>query len=357
LSNSVVPISEQASLPAHLQTFLRDGALGNEDLSSGVGSGFAHISYKGKVWHVVQGEDRTLVTNDDGDPRASIEVVILKANAKISKTFYATGFEEGTNAKPDCYSNDGVAPAVDAQSPQAAKCAICPHNQWGSKITEQGAKGKACGDVRRLAVAPSGDLENAMLLRVPAASLKELAKYAELLGRRKVPYQAAVTKIGFDHDVAFPKLTFQAVRWLDPHEVPVVAEMMDSDIVQQIIATSVSVAALPPPDENDGLPPGAPPAMTSAPAAGPGADPAKVNAVLDGIFAKPATETAPAATPAPAAAKPVAAKAKKPAMAQAAPAATPAPAPVVAAAAPSRDAALVLEADAELDDILGHLDD
>lgn len=231
--SNVVPFNEGTQLPAHLQALAASGM--NTDLSSGVSTGFATVSFKGKVWHVVQGDDRTLLTNPaTGDPMQAIEVVILKANPHLSKIYYAKGYEEGSTAKPDCYSNDSITPAMDAQSPQAPKCAVCPHNAWGSRVSEHGAKGKACSDSRRLAIAPVDDLEHPMLLRIPAATLKELTNYAQMLDRRRAPYTAVVTRIGFDHTVAHPKLTFKAARWVSAEEAALVADVAQRDVVMNI---------------------------------------------------------------------------------------------------------------------------
>jgi hypothetical protein len=206
----------------------------NTDLSSGVGTSYPIISIKGKVFHVAQGDERTLITNDDGDAKGSIEVVILQANPGISKVYYPGGYVEGSEEKPACYSNNGKEPAADAQEPQCTKCAICPNNAWGSRVTESGAKGKACSDSRRLAVASLNDLENPMLLRVPAATLKELTGYADLLTRRKVPYKAVVTKIAFDHSVAHPKLTFKPTRFLSDVEADIVIDVLQRPVIAEI---------------------------------------------------------------------------------------------------------------------------
>lgn len=225
---------DSGNVPAHIARRMAAAEI-NTDLTSNVGNGgYPVISYKGKVWHVVRGDERVLVANEDGDPKSSIEVVILKANPNLSKIYYPGGYEEGSSAKPACYSNDGQGPAKDAQDPQDTKCAICPHNAWGSRVTENGAKGKACTDSRRVAVAPVGDLENPMLLRIPAATLKELSTYAEMLNRRKTPYTAVVTKIGFDHTVAHQKLTFKALRWLTEEEDALVQEVMERDVIKSI---------------------------------------------------------------------------------------------------------------------------
>ena len=246
MSNDVA-VFEKSNLPAHLAAMFPT----TNDLSANVSAGgFAHLSIKGKVWTVARGkDDRQVIMNEDGDPRSSIEVVILKANPSISKVFYIGGYVEGSDDKPACYSNDGVAPAADAAEPQSKKCAICPHNQWGSKITENGSKLKACSDSRRLAVAPAGDLKDPMLLRVPAASLKPLAEYGEMFTRKGVPYQAAVTKMRFDPEMASPKLLFKFERWLDADDAATVREVMESPVVTNIIG--------------DGL--GAMPEQTSAP--------------------------------------------------------------------------------------------
>ena len=232
---------EQAAVPAHLQSLFPVA----NDLSANVGGGgFPHLSIKGKVWTVVRGkDDRTVVKNSEGDPRSSIEVVIVKANPQISKVYYNKGFVEGSDEKPVCYSNDGIAPAADAAEQQANKCAICPHNQWGSKISENGSKLKSCSDSRRIAVAPVGDLRDPMLLRVPAASLKPLGEYGEMFARKGVPYQAAVTKVSFDPEVASPKLMFKFERFLDADGATAIREIMDSEVVQNIIGAADSTPA------------------------------------------------------------------------------------------------------------------
>lgn len=270
---NVVPF-DTAQLPAHLAG-LAEAAV-NTDLSAGVSTGYPTVSFKGKVWHVVQGDDRTLLQNPQtGDPLQSIEVVILKANPHISKIYYAKGYEEGSTAKPDCYSNDSEAPAPDAQAPQAKSCAACPHNAWGSRVSEHGAKGKACSDSRRLAIAPVDDLEHPMLLRIPAATLKELTNYAEMLNRRRAPYTAVVTRIGFDHTVAHPKLTFKAARWVSAEEADLIADVSRRDVVGRIcgLAAEFSPPQIAQQDEPEfDLPP--PPAHVAA-APSPTVPPAK----------------------------------------------------------------------------------
>lgn len=231
MKEAMVPF-EAPQLPAHLTGL---PGISEDDLISGTGGGFPVISIKGKVFTIVRGDERTLVTRADGEePAGSIEVVILKANPNLSKTYYPKGYEEGTNDKPTCYSNDGIAPAADAAEQQSTKCATCAHNQWGSKISENGSKVKACSDVRRLAVSPINQLNDPMLLRVPAASLKPLGEYGNALKKRGVKYPAVVTKVSFDYTVAHPALTFKPVAFITEEMASVVQETMRTDVVQQI---------------------------------------------------------------------------------------------------------------------------
>ena len=309
---------EGAGVPAHIAAMF-GGADTNNDLSHGVAaSSYPIISYKGKVWHIVQGETRTLLTNAEGEPRSSIEVVIVKSNPNLSKIYYQGGYEEGSSAKPTCYSNDGSGPARDAMSPQAPSCQACPHNAWGSRITEQGGKGKSCTDLRRIAVAPSGDLSTLMLLRIPAGSLKDLTAYADMLNKRKAPYAAVVTRIGFDHTVAHQKFKFTPLRWLEQHELAEIATVMNDkkDVINRITGVEADIV------------------VPSAPVAPPADD------EWAAMGAAPAYIAAPEPTPAPAPA----------------PVAQPAPVQAPVSARKPLDA-IISEADSAIDDVLGMLDD
>ena len=241
--NDMVAI-KSSKLPAHLAGKVKGGNVFAAAVSAG---GFPVVSIKGKVFHLIRGDERTLVTKgDDGEPAASLEAVILSVNPNKSKVFYDSGYEEGSVAKPTCYSNDGLAPASDSESPQATKCAVCPHNQWGSRITDNGGKGKACSDSMRLAVAAPDQLNDPMLLRVPAASLKTLGLYGAQLAKRGVEPLHVVTKIGFDYNVAHPALTFKATRFVEAEEFGEVEAVLlnEAETIGQITGISGGVVSV-----------------------------------------------------------------------------------------------------------------
>lgn len=242
---NIIPF-EGSKLPAYLKSFNVSEL--NADLTAHAGGGFPVISIKGKQFAIVRDGERVVIPNpkDPDSPANNIEVVLLKANKGTSKVFYLKGYDpkESDGAKPDCYSADGIAPAADAEKPQAKKCATCPHNQWGSRVTERGnSKGKACNDTVRMAVAPAGQLNDPMLLRVPPASIRGLGEYGQLLAKRGVGYNMVVTKVAFDPDAESPKLTFKPIGFLDDAAFAEVQEVIAGDTVANILGAAVVPAA------------------------------------------------------------------------------------------------------------------
>ena len=134
---------ESGKLPAYL-TSINVSEL-NQDLTSHASSGFPIMSIKGKVFTLSRGDEKTVLPNpkDPDSPATAIDVVVVKVNKGTSKVFYLNGYKEGEQAKPDCFSNNGDKPDAGSKQPQAKSCQACPHNQWGSKIGENGGKGKA----------------------------------------------------------------------------------------------------------------------------------------------------------------------------------------------------------------------
>jgi hypothetical protein len=205
------------------------------------------MSIKGKNFTVVRDGDRTVLTKEvDGDTMAvqSIEVVLVKANKGTSKVFYSKGYQEGTEAtKPDCFSNFGDRPDPSVAAPQAKSCAVCPNNQWGSKIGDNGGKGKACQDSVRMAIATPDLINDPYLLRVPPASIKSLGEYGKMLAKRGVGYNMVVTKVGFDMESPTPKLTFKPTGLLSDAAYAQLQEVVASDTVQAILGSEGMAAA------------------------------------------------------------------------------------------------------------------
>lgn len=231
-----------------LPSFLKGKTAAANPFAAAVSAGgFPVISIKGKVFHVQRGDERTLVTKPgaDDEPASSLEVVIVSVNPNRSKVFYSSGYEEGAADKPTCYSNNGIQPEADAEDPQAKKCAVCPHAQWGSRVTESGKKAKACSDSMRLAVAPAGQINDPMLIRVPATSLNPLGQYGAALAKRGLSPEHVVTKIGFDYSVSHPSLTFKFIRLITEDEYADIQNVLqeESETIGQITGIIATDAA------------------------------------------------------------------------------------------------------------------
>ena len=235
MGNSVIPFQMQAGMPALFQELFGGGL--SDDLSANVGMGYSYLSIQGKNFHIVSGQDSELqMTPGSNMPAQYLDIVLLKASRNMAKTFYLNGFTQESHAPPDCMSNDGIVPDPSSPQKQAPNCAGCPQNQWGTRMGADGeGKGKACQDNRRVAIATIDFIEDPMLLRVPPTTLKAMAEYGNTLAKKGVPYQAVVTRIFFDHTVAYPKLNFQAVRFVTDAEAVAIKLALEDAVVEQIV--------------------------------------------------------------------------------------------------------------------------
>lgn len=236
MSNAiVVPDTFKGPVASVFAPALNEGG----DLSGGVHGGYGLIKYRGKVWSVqYQGGSNVLMREDGDGPRGSIDVVIVKANAMLSKTWYEGGWDENNNNPPDCASANGIVPDQGVPKKQSDVCLACPRNAWGS--APNGGKGKACGDHRRMAAVPLADLKNELyggplLLRCPAASLQDLAAFEARYKSLGYPYFTMAIKIGFDAQESFPKFTFAAIRPLTEPEGAIVMEHRNSAETARVI--------------------------------------------------------------------------------------------------------------------------
>lgn len=257
MSSQLIPFNATDNLPAYLQDPAKVKDL-NKDVASF--ASFPTLSIRGKRFTISRdGIKKVLMKpgTDDEEVAQHIGLVVLRANMH-SKVFYLKKFTEGGDSegqRPDCYSLDGVAPSVNAVTPQAKKCGACPHNVWGSRISDRDdggeAKGKACADNARLAIS-APDKIDPMLLRVPPASLKALRDAVKLINQRDIPYNSVVMKVGFDIEASSPKLTFKPVGILDEGTYKEVSDQYDGEIVRGIVgADDVMVEA----HEPDAKPP------------------------------------------------------------------------------------------------------
>lgn len=130
------------ALPAEFASVAYDP----DELGGGISGAFGVLGYRGKVWRVrYRGDEHNLINEETGDPLGSVEVVIVKAPAHLSKLYYANGYTEGQAIKPDCWSSNGVTPDPTVVTPQCSACGVCPMNAIGSALPTKVSPPKPAG--------------------------------------------------------------------------------------------------------------------------------------------------------------------------------------------------------------------
>jgi len=237
-------IPTNISVPAHLASRVGQPSALSQSIASGISAGesFPRISIKGSRFRIIEGGAETVLDS------TKLDVVIVGANPKLSKTFYAEAWDPDAEAKaPSCYSLDGIRPHPEAETPQNDVCASCPHNAWGSKIGPKGQQLKACTDQKRLAVVSADDPEGPVyLLQVTPAALKGLNAYHKELSTRGIPAEIVKTRVSFDTTASFPKLAFAFGGFLDEDGYAAVEPLFGADNVLEITGERQPEAAAEP---------------------------------------------------------------------------------------------------------------
>jgi hypothetical protein len=145
-------------------------------------------------------------------PTNQLDVRVL---ATISeRAWYSKEFDADAIQVPDCYALDDDTPHDQASNAQAATCAECPHNKWGSALR---GKGKACRESARVIVIPANvPLASAQMYtaKVPVTSLSTVTSFASRCGQANKLMGEFVTKLSVVED----RKTFFKVH-LTPVEV------------------------------------------------------------------------------------------------------------------------------------------
>lgn len=161
-----------------------------------------------------------------------MEVVIM--NFTRENHFYRTRFDPENPSSPVCFAfgqtEEEMRPHANSTEPQHEDCAHCPLNVFGS--ADMG-RGKACGNIRRLALITADDLEGDVnaaeiaVLKVPVTSTKAFSNYVSTLSAtlRKPPF-AVVTNITITKD---PKTQFKL-------SFKTTAEITDGETLKAIMA-------------------------------------------------------------------------------------------------------------------------
>ena len=233
-------------------------------------SSIKRISIRNGAFHLVSGGKEVFTSEEN-----ALQVIIVRTAEKTSRTYYEGAYTEGSNAAPDCWSNDGEKPEANCPNKQANACATCRQNEVGSGSREDS---RACRFNRRIAVVLADQIDSGDIYQmiIPATSLfgegdkgkMSLQQYARLLGSNHVGFGAVITEMRFDRSAQSTKLAFRAVRYLTQPEYAKVKELADHPTA--IAAMAYEPPAIKPGQDTvvktDVIPPGVPSTARPRPA-------------------------------------------------------------------------------------------
>jgi hypothetical protein len=137
-------------------------------------------------------------------PGNKLNVIIVAFT--MERRFYKERFNPDKPASPVCFSfhngDDQVPwmPHEESHELQSEKgCAYCPMNEWGSDLN--GRKGKACKEVRKLALMPGPDAKEMALLSIPVMSVRNWSNYVNgIAASAQRPPWGVITEISVHPD-------------------------------------------------------------------------------------------------------------------------------------------------------------
>lgn len=210
-------------------------AVGSQELDedtkavAGAGTGGKRISIKGGVFRKYAGGKEVGKVED-----RHMNVIFVKMSHTPARTFYSSGYEEGSKISPTCWSSDSKHPDADVKTPAAPSCDKCPNSIKGSGAN---GKGTACRLSWRTAVVlpqhPDGDV---MQLVLPSTSVfgdEEDGKfpfraYIQYLAGNGISVGRVVTRMQFDTNAPVPKLLFSPVAATPVEMLDVIKEQGQS---------------------------------------------------------------------------------------------------------------------------------
>jgi len=234
--------------PSNVPAFAKNATLSATTLALAGGvstSGMKRVSIKGGVFRLLSGGKEIAAIDE-----RFLDVIVVKAAPKVSRIFYAGGYDkDAAAAPPDCTSVDGDKPDANVKNKQSSSCTTCPQNIAGSGTGQS----RACRYQQRLAVVlannPDGDV---LQVTLPATSIfgkedgdkRPLQAYARYMAAQTPPVNldAIVTRMKFDTKAESPKLIFSPVRWLTDEEYETAQNQANSKDAEKAVAVTPAAA-------------------------------------------------------------------------------------------------------------------
>jgi len=193
-----VPVARKSTavgLPAEWAEELAQAA---KDVSAVETPSIANVSFRSGVLSI------------GGQPQPGNTLECIVVETAFERSLYDGPFDPNRIKNPICFAlkeatkedDAGMSPHENSLHPQNETCSGCPMNEWGS--AGEGRRGKACKEVRRLALIPADKLENVddirsaelAMAKIPVTSVSNWSNYVHHVSAvHSVPYWAVVTKI------------------------------------------------------------------------------------------------------------------------------------------------------------------
>jgi len=167
-----------------------------------------------------------------------VDVVIVDTNPVVSRIFFDGPYAGKGGQPPACWSDNGIAPSVNALIPQAAKCeqGVCPQLEK-RPIGYNGALRTPCNPLKKLAVLAAGAPNPGLWqFTIPAASQTRWRDYANWVMRQQIPgadrradVTDVVTRVYFDRTAKTPQvLGFRYIALISPQVAATQDEIWES---------------------------------------------------------------------------------------------------------------------------------
>ena len=213
-------------------TIFKQGAVatsGNRELSD-LAKSLSTVTTTRRIQTNTNGTFKRMVNGEQigNAVRGEINVIILHALPKVSRTYYKEKYDPNKEATlPNCWSNLGDKPEEGAEDKQHSNCAECPQNIKGSG--DNGSR--ACRFERRIAVLVEGDSSGDVYqFNVPAKSLfgkgtgnvHPFESYIKFLLANGESPDNVVTNVSFDANADTMELLFTPLRNISDEEYEMV---------------------------------------------------------------------------------------------------------------------------------------
>jgi hypothetical protein len=171
--------------------------------------------------------------NIGGMPMKGNKVDVVVIHSIFENQWYKNRYDPNNVESPACFAfgedDSELKPHPESAEPQAETCEVCPKNAW--KSDPGGGNGKACKNVRRLAMISAADLEDVdkadvVLAKLPVTSVKNWSTFASQVANvLKLPPISVIANMSVEPDA---KTQFQV-------NFELVNKITDGAVIQKLL--------------------------------------------------------------------------------------------------------------------------